>query len=195
MNIIGRPLGFDPDIALESAMQSFWRHGYEACSMQNLLEATGLSKSSIYKTFGGKHALFAKCLSLYQQRSATRMTSLLAQAPSGMSFLRQVFTAVNDDAKDGQPKGCFVMNTASELGQSDPEIARMVEESLALFKSVFRDAVERAQAEGSISISKNPDDLAIYLVTCMGGLRTMVKAGSNKESIEQTIEIMLGALA
>lgn len=177
-------------------MHAFWCDGYEACSMQKLLQATGLSKSSIYQTFGGKHALFTQCLSLYQQRSAENMADHLRESPTGMHFLRQTMSSVVHDSNTdtGKPRGCFMMNTASEMGQTDPEIAKVVNDSLVRFRMMFKKAIERAQTEGDIARDKCADHLAAYLVTCMGGLRTMVKAGGDKEMINHTVEIMLGAL-
>ncbi len=176
-------------------MHAFWSDGYEACSMQKLLQATGLSKSSIYQTFGGKHALFTRCLHLYQQRSANRMTNLLEEAPSGMDFLRNIMNAVlNDRIDNAVPRGCFMMNTASEMGQTDPEIAKVVNDSLTRFRSVFQAAVEQAQREGEIPPERDAAELAAYLVTCMGGLRTMVKAGADDKLVKSTVNIMLGAL-
>ena len=176
-------------------MHAFWSDGYEACSMQRLLQATGLPESSIYQTFGGRHALFTRCLLLYQKRSVARMTNLLDEAPSGMTFLRNVMNAVLNDRMDNDiPRGCFMMNTASELGQSDPEIAKVVNDSLTRFRGVFQSAVEQAQREGDIPIERDAAELAAYLVTCMSGLRTMVKAGADDELVKSTVEIMLGAL-
>ena len=133
-------------------MHAFWSDGYEACSMQRLLQATGLPESSIYQTFGGRHALFTRCLLLYQKRSVARMTNLLEEAPSGMTFLRTVMSGVLNDRIDNEvPRGCFMMNTASELGQTDPGIAKVVNDSLTRFRGVFQEAVEQAQREGRYS--------------------------------------------
>jgi TetR/AcrR family transcriptional repressor of nem operon len=64
---------FDPGQALASAMSLFWRKGYEATSLQDLLKATGLSKSSLYQTFGSKRALFERSLDLYRREMVARM--------------------------------------------------------------------------------------------------------------------------
>ncbi|HEY4745232.1 MAG TPA: TetR/AcrR family transcriptional regulator, partial [Desulfuromonadaceae bacterium] len=86
----GRPLAYDPDRALDAAMQLFWLHGYEATSLQDLLQAMGLSKSSLYQGFGGKKELFLRCVNRYCEEMATKLQALLDEAGSGLAFIETV---------------------------------------------------------------------------------------------------------
>ncbi|MEJ2621226.1 MAG: TetR/AcrR family transcriptional regulator, partial [Candidatus Thiodiazotropha sp.] len=143
---------FDPDVALESAMLLFWRKGYEATSLQDLLRATGLSKSSLYQTFGNKHALFESSIARYRRDMVMAMRAMLDDTDSGWSFIEQTFSGVADETKGKYARrGCLVMNTASEFAQSDPVIARLVKQATKAFTDVFESAVTRAQREGDIS--------------------------------------------
>ncbi len=192
---IGRPIQFDSDVALENAMQAFWTRGYDACSMQNLLSATGLSKSSLYNQFGSKRRLFHLCLLRYQGQSVNRMLSTLNSSPSASQFIENALKAVALEAdSNSSPRGCLIMNTASEFGQMDRDIAMLVDTSLNKFKQVFLQAIKQGQANGEFTTRLPAESMATYIVTCRGGLRTMVKGGMNQESLHKTVEIILKAL-
>lgn len=191
----GRPLEFDPTQAVLAAMEVFWRQGYEATSLQDLLAAMGISKSSFYQTFESKHALFERCLSTYREHQVRKMSAALRRAPSAREFLRaSLRKMVREAAGSDVPKGCLVMNTATELSGRDPVIAGLVARGTSEFVSVFRNAIVRAQAEGGIAATRDPDVLARFVVSSISGLRTMVKAGLPPEAVERVAEVALDAL-
>jgi len=87
------------------------------------------------------------------------------------------------------------MNTASELGQSEPEIAQDVAESIGVSRKVLQAAVERAQREGDIAPERDARILASYLVSGMGGMKTLTKAGADAKTLKDVITVVLSALA
>lgn len=192
---LGRPLEFDPNQALLAAMETFWRQGYEATSLQDLLAAMGISKSSFYQAFGSKHALFERCLHRFRERQVARMTATLAAAPRGIDFLRQFLLSLADEARaEVTPKGCLIMNTASEFAGRDASVGLLVQDSTRAFAAVLEQAVRRAQEEGDIAPHKDPQVLSRYLLTTLAGLKTMVKAGADARSVEQIAKVALAAL-
>ncbi len=191
---LGRPLEFDPNAALEAAMHQFWSKGYEHTSMQDLLRVMNLSKSSLYQAFGSKRLLFRLCIGRYADQFASQLRQGLADAPSGWRFIEDFLHSVLRDT-GGAPRGCLVMNTASELGQSEAEIARDVSQSIGRFRDVLRAAVERAQREGDIAPERDARILASYLVSSMSGLKTQAKAGADAETLKGIVAVVLGALA
>ncbi|MGB4781711.1 TetR/AcrR family transcriptional regulator [Candidatus Methylomirabilis sp.] len=191
----GRPIEFDLAVALQAAMEAFWRQGYEATSLQDLLGAMGISRSSFYQAFGSKHELFERCLALFRERQVQRMMSALGKAPSGREFLRTVLYSMVQEARKTQaPKGCLIMNTATEFSGRDAVISELVSDGIRQFSGVFRAAVVRAQEEGDISRSRSADVLANYMVTVVSGLKTMVKAGLGPAAIEEVVEVALDTL-
>jgi TetR/AcrR family transcriptional repressor of nem operon len=111
MKVLGRPLEFDPDKAIDAAVEVFWCKGYEATSMTDLLEAMNLSKSSLYQTFGSKQQLFKRCLSRYVDRLSAEMTQELEEASSGRSFIEDTFVSIANTAQQPEgTKGCLVGN-------------------------------------------------------------------------------------
>jgi len=192
----GRPLEFDPQLAVKAAMDLFWCRGYEATSLQELLTAMDISKSSFYQAFGSKHELFERCLMAFRERQVDRMGIALEQAPSGRDFLRMMLmAAAREGAASEHPKGCLIMNTATEFSGRDAVVADLVGEGTRQFASVFQTAIERAQSEGEIDVSKNAEVLARYMVSTMSGLKTMAKAGMPTAFIEEVAEVALSALA
>lgn len=195
MNTLGRPLEFDPDKAIDAAVEVFWRKGYEATSMSDLLEAMSLSKSSLYQTFGSKQQLFERCLSRYTDRLSAEMAQELEEAKSGRSFIENTFAEVADTAQQPEgAKGCLIANSASEFGQREPALASPVRDGLNRFAKIFTDAIVKAQADGSISADADPRALGTYLIGTMNGLRTMIKAGADRRSAKGMVTLILKAL-
>lgn len=192
---IGRPLEFDPEQALDAAMHAFWRGGYEATSLQDLLTAMGLSKSSFYQAFGSKQRLFERCLRRYWENVAASMLENSNQAASGRQYIAELLYSVADGACSGEkPRGCLVMNTANEFGQGDPLVAAWVAEGVGRFTAVFKATLQRAQQEGGIAADKDLDALAHYLVSSLTGLKTMVKAGAGEKTVRDIAQSILRAL-
>jgi TetR/AcrR family transcriptional repressor of nem operon len=192
---IGRPLEFDPEQALDAAMHVFWSGGYEATSLQDLLKAMGLSKSSFYQAFGSKQQLFERCLSRYREKMAAALLEKLNRSPSGRRFIMDVLYSAADEAcGEGKPRGCLVMNTANEFAQNDSSVAGWVAQGVDRFKAVFIAAVQRAQKEGDIAADRDPETLALYLVSSMSGLKTMVKAGAGEQAAKDIVHFILSAL-
>ncbi len=174
-------------------MHQFWSKGYEHTSMQDLLAAMNLSKSSLYQTFGSKRQLFRRCVERYANQFVARLRQGLADAPSGRRFIEDFLHSVLQDV--GTPRGCLVMNTATEFGQSEPEIARDLAQSIGRFLGILQAAVERAQREGDIAPERDPQMLASYLVSSMSGLKTQAKAGADARMLKGIIAVILSALS
>lgn len=192
---LGRPLEFDPDESLETAMQLFWSKGYEATSLQDLLNAMALSKSSFYQAFGGKHPLFEQCINRYRDKLATQMLDRLRRAKSGKAFIEESLYSLAEEVRcSEQPRGCLIMNSATEFAQRDPVVAELIAQGTEKFTNVFLAAVKRAQAEGDIPLQKNAHALARYLVSSISGLKTMAKAGTDPTTLEEIVGVVLTAL-
>lgn len=191
----GRPLEFDPDAALDAAMHVFWRKGYENTSMQDLLDAMQLSKSSLYQAFGSKQALFERCLVRYGDQMIERLGLALEQSPSGLAFIRAFLESVLDEARGVcEARGCLVLNTANEFARRDPKISEAVAIGLGRFHKVLLAAALRAQQEKEIRADQDAVMLANYLVSSMSGLKTLSKAGADETSLRGVIDTVLRAI-
>ena len=192
---IGRPLQFDPEQALDTAMHVFWGRGYDATSLQDLLQAMRLSKSSFYQAFGSKQQLFERCLRRYREQTAQDLLARLDKLGSGRRFIAELLESAVDEARSEQkPRGCLVMNTANEFAQRNPEVAAWVQQGVNRFKGIFETAVRRSQDQGEIPPERDPETLALYLVSSMSGIKTLVKAGLDDQSAERIVGVILSAL-
>lgn len=195
MSPVGRPREFDTEQALDAAMHLFWRKGYESTSMQDLLDTMGLSKSSLYQTYGDKHKLFQQCIDQYRRIMSQDLNDSLDQSPSGRDFIETLFRSVVDGAKIPDNRiGCLVMNTASEFAQRDPQIAELVSTSVKRFTEIFYNAVKQSQKTGEIPPSKDARRLARYLMSSLSGLNSMIKSGARKNILNDIVAEILHSL-
>ena len=191
----GRPIEFDTDEVLGAATLTFWSKGYEATSMQDLLAATRLSKSSLYQAFGGKQALFGRCISGYTDQMVGQLRGRLDQSASPLDFIATTLREIAaEGAATAAPRGCLVMNTASEFGQREPEFARWVESGITRVRTVMLLAVKRGQARGEITSNRTAAILADYLMSSIAGLRTMVKAGAPQKMVAGVVDVIVASL-
>jgi len=176
-------------------MQLFWTEGYEISSLQRLLGAMGISKSSFYQTFENKRSLFLQCLLRYRGSLAETLRERKKKEGDGRPFITTLFRdlAVDTNSLDSK-RGCFLMNTAHEFGRSDAGISEMVTDSLDDLAGIFESAIIRAQKDGDIPKDKDAKYLALNLISCISGIKNMIKAGADKKAVEQIVEISLSVL-
>ncbi len=192
---MGRPKTFDETAALDQAMQVFWAKGYAATSLTDLLAATGLSKSSLYETFGSKHDLFLKTLERYRDVVVARSIAALETDMSARAAIRGAFLqVVQGCAESSEPRGCFSNNCAVEQAARDPAACRRVTEVFGRFEAAFEAAIRRGQAAGEISPERDPKALARYLNTALNGLIVVSKTRPGSADLNDVVEITLKAL-
>lgn len=180
---------------MRSVTAQFWSHGYEATSLHDILKVTGLSKSSLYQSFGGKHELFLMCLDGFITELKEQLLTNLNNSPSAMNFIEGVLTAGAEEARKGTPpKGCLIMNTAVEFAQNDPKISDHVRRGIEGIKSVFLIALKRAQREGAVSTSSNVEQLASFLVSSTSGIKSMVKGGASEKMAKDIVKVTMQAI-
>lgn len=191
----GRPREFDIDRVLEAATQQFWAIGYEATSLQDLLKSMSLSKSSLYQTFGSKHELFIRCLEHYQQSMVDKLKEKLENSSSVKQFVSEFLEGViaESNNRSGR-KGCFLVNTANELSQRDADIGRVVTDGTSNVAKVFQQAIELGIKKNEISAKPPVEHLVGYLMTTISGLRTMIKAGAEQNTLKPVVDLIIKSL-
>ena len=172
-----RPKTFDIDDALMKAMDVFWVHGYTATSMQDLVDAMGIGRGSIYGTFGGKRALFLKALRHYDRVYREAWFGERARSSSPRQAVLDVFEgAIAVAVEDGSRDGCLLVNTALELSPHDGEIAAIVANAFTEAEAFFRSMIERGQAGGEIPTEVDPVSAARSLLSLFIGLRVLSRS-------------------
>lgn len=192
---MARPKAFNPDEALEKAMHVFWHKGYEATSMEDLLPAMNISRSSFYDTFGDKRQLFLQALDRYRESVVKPNGSLFTQEGSALLCLRQFLDNLFEWAlMDPQRRGCLVGNTIIELGPHERDVAHKLNRALKLREDTLFHLLTRAKAQGELRSNKDPRVLARVLVTMILGTAAMIKVGTPAKIVKQTVSTALSAL-
>ncbi|KUL61841.1 TetR/AcrR family transcriptional regulator [Streptomyces sp. NRRL S-1521] len=196
---MARPRTFDEERALDAAMRAFWVKGYEATSTQDLCDATGLGRSSIYNTFSSKHDLFRRALARYMDAMNARQFDILEDTERpAIERLRALFTRVIDgefeQREDGHSIGCLTVNTTVELAARDPEAAAMLERDLARRLASLGAAVQAGQRDGDITSGRDADTLARYLNAVIGGMRVCAQGGADRATLHAIAATALDAL-
>ncbi|HEX2740624.1 MAG TPA: TetR/AcrR family transcriptional regulator [Rubrobacter sp.] len=186
---------FEPEAALHSAMELFWSKGYEATSMRQLLDGMGIGRGSFYDTFGDKRTLFLATLDRFEQTRTAWVLEALEEGESPMEAIRYVFERTVDGLVGFEPRrGCLLANTAVELAPHDPEVAERISRYIRRTEDAFERALQRARSAGEISEQQDPRSLARFLVNSLHGLRVTARAGADRQTLEDTVEVVLGAL-
>ncbi|MFD9567078.1 TetR/AcrR family transcriptional regulator [Streptomyces sp. NPDC059994] len=193
---MARTKEFDPDAALQSATELFWRRGYEATSMADLVEHLGIGRASIYATFGNKHELYLKALDRYgETHSAILFRELSAPGPA-LPAVRAVVRrfAAESTAPETRLNGCFATNTAAEMGPHDAAAARRVEQAWERLETLLHSALVRAGAQGELPPERDPRSLARLFLVLMQGMRVMGKASDDPARVREAAEAALALL-
>ncbi|MER6462972.1 TetR/AcrR family transcriptional regulator [Streptomyces sp. NPDC001288] len=193
---MARTKEFDPDAALRSALELFWRRGYEATSMADLVEHLGIGRASLYATFGSKHDLYLKALERYQEDRLPPLLRDLSRPgpalPAVRALIRQY--AAESAADELRLRGCLVTNTAAELAPHDPAAARSVERDWDRVETGLHMALARAVAQDELPADRDPLALARTLLVLLQGLRVVGKASTDPGRVRDAAEQVLTLL-
>jgi len=192
---VARTKEFDPDEALQKALELFWERGYDATSMADLVQHLGIARASIYATFGGKHDLYVKAFERYLQTRDPDVVEVLSQPGPALPAVRSLVEAYAEESLcDERRRGCMVVNAAVEVMPRDPQIARRVEASWDTVETALTSALTRARAQGEISGEKDPRALARFLLVMMQGLRVLGRAhpdpGRIRDATAQALAVL-----
>lgn len=191
---MARPKAFDPDEILDRATALFWRKGYEATSVADLVEALGINRGSLYGTFTDKRALFLAALERYDERAIGAVVRHLrnAQGP-GRERIQSLFDNIIRAVEErGDRRGCLVCNTAVELAATDPEIARNVQRSHERLTGAF--SVALAADPGYPTEPERRDRRAHFLTATLMAVHVMAKAGAAPDTLRGIVRIAMRGL-
>ena len=192
---MARQKEFDKDEALHKAMETFWARGYEATSIQHLVESMGINRQSLYDTFGDKHALFLAALDHYRDVESRKVFELLEGPGSVKKAVRQLYTGVIECSLESkQRRGCFMSNAISELaGRCKETAARTCSNMNALEDALYR-ALVRGKKSGELTNISDPRAVARFLYSNLQGLTLVAKANPDRKALEDVVKISLSVL-
>ena len=180
---------FDVDEVLDKAMQAFWSRGYEATSMQELVDRTGINRGSLYSTYRDKHALFLAALRRYAETIHHRRLADLGSRYGPREAIRQSLLAfIPQGPTKGGNRGCFLTNTALELAAHDPEAGRIVAQAQKQTEAWFARMIQKGKAVGEISPQVKPAQAAQGLLALLIGLSVLNRSRPERALLQAIVD-------
>lgn len=186
---------FDQDAVLDKAVELFRRQGYQGTSPRELTEQLGISRSSLYDTYGDKRSLFIKVLKRYKRNQTANLKATAARSVNALQSIKAIFQMTVDECFiDIEPKGCFLVNSIIELAPRETELINLVSDCMKDHEEVFYQLIKQGIEDRQIKRITHPRAASRYLVNCLYGISISVKAGADRklcnEIINNTIALM-----
>ncbi|OPC76896.1 TetR family transcriptional regulator [Embleya scabrispora] len=193
---MARPRQFDEQSAVNSATELFWQRGYHATSVRDLGDALKLTPSSLYRTFTDKHTLFLRALDHYRATESTQARRRLDASDRPVrEVLREWMLWLVTCPADGESgRGCFVVNTASELGTTDAQVQERTEAAFAVTRQALRAVLTEGRERGELSTDLDIEGAVELLFTTVLGLRVRERAGHDLERLATAIDLAIRTL-
>jgi TetR/AcrR family transcriptional regulator, transcriptional repressor for nem operon len=192
---MARTKKFNQEAVLDKAVQLFWEKGYNATSANDLVNELGLSRSSLYDTYGDKRKLFILSLNRYRNEIVEKTIKMIDDSTDIRVTIKDIFTLViEQDIHSKIPKGCFMVNSTVELAPHNSEIAEIVNANMQDIEDALFRVIKKGQDIGEFSKSHTARSLARFVFNAISGLRVASKSGVDKKVLNDIVKVTLSAL-
>lgn len=188
----GQPRTFDIEAALDAAVDTFWRHGYEAAGLTELTEAMGISRPALYRAFGDKEQLFRTALTRYVDQNMTYVSDALTRPTArevAHAFLTGNVVAVTTP---GRPAGCL---SVQAMVTDEAQPFALLAENRRFIQARLRDRFARAVADGDLDAGQDPDRLARFLITLATGFAIRATDGEARDELLAVAECAIATFS
>ncbi|WP_340064766.1 TetR/AcrR family transcriptional regulator [Ascidiimonas aurantiaca] len=180
---------FNEETVLVKAMELFWKKGYHATSIQDLVDHLQINRASLYDTYGGKKELFDKAFAHYRTTNSEYLKTFLDTQPNVKQGLLALFeTAIEASVSDVECKGCFVINTAMEMIPEDALLHQAVKDNQAAFKDLWYNFLKQRNYSKT---DKELKTMAGLIFTFYNGIKVVAKMHADKESLMASVQKFL----
>ena len=187
---------FDRELVLHKAMNVFWEKGYNGASMQDLVDATALNRSSIYNSFGSKLELYQATLKQYQKNGSAYFQKALLKATNPLEAIRYIFEGfLPVILANEKENGCFAMNCKSEMGNQNQDIRKWLLDTQEYTLSIFQGLIEDGQEQGTINKDQDSKSYAYYIFSAFQGFRMTGILVKDRKVLQQVINNVVRVLA
>ncbi len=149
-------------------MNVFWEKGYHATSMQDLVDAMQINRSSLYNTIGDKHCLFIKCVTVYAEAGLKETQEKVAKEKSALQALINIIRDKAAWVVDSE-KGCLGIKTVFEIAPEDSQVRNVLIKNSALYLELMTNLIQKAIDDGELDGSEEAPLLAEYIMTTFTG--------------------------
>lgn len=191
---MARPKEFDRDEALGKAIKVFASHGYEGASTETLLKGMGISRQSMYDTFGDKRRLYLEALQRYSSDSTAEIIGTMHAHPSARKGLKAALLSFASRPSARPEDGCLGVSATTEFGRSDREIAAITDAAGATMAAAFERIVRRGQEAGELASDLDPRTAAQFLSSSLAGLKVAARSGATAETLRGIVGMALRSL-
>ncbi|MFN3202352.1 MAG: TetR/AcrR family transcriptional regulator [Bradymonadia bacterium] len=192
---MGRPKQYDREDLLKRAVGVFHRKGYDAAKTEELVEALGVNRKSMYAEFGSKQALYEAALEYYDRNQLSRVLSGLEAPDGGAEAIHNAFEGYGR-ASEGPMSGlgCLLCNAAVERGPLDEGVKRHVNAYFERLNAAFRHALGNAQRDGEVGEGADLDELAAYFTMALIGVAALVRAKASPTQVKAACRVATRAI-
>ncbi len=192
---MARTKDFDENEVLNKAIAIFWYKGYNGTSMQDLVDGLGISRSSLYDTYGDKHTLYVKALESYQNAGAIKVCSIVNSNAPAKETLRKLLELIAGELLDDKShKGCFMVNAEVEVAPHDKQVSEMVCINDQQVEDAFYTVIKKGQETGEINNRQDARALARFTFNTVKGIRVTAKSTTDKTVFDDIIKLAMAAL-
>lgn len=192
---MGRPRQFDEEDVLDRAMELFWRQGYAATSLQELLDHMGISRQSLYNAFGDKHQLFLRCLERYCERHAEEILVALEKPCADLSTIRTFFARFSEIlVSSSKPLACMIGKSSMEMGCEDAAVQKRLRVHLCRIEQAFTNAVQNAIDSGQLTHVEDARAVARHLLATAQGIGVLARGGAGPDVVDDALRVSLSVL-
>jgi len=195
---MARPKEFNPDEAIDRAIDYFSRHTYHGTNVRDLARHMGISSSSFYNTFGDKHQVYVLALARYLEQLRAEQGQLYAQAEASVAGLRRILSRAIDVYLTSPTRGdwgLFAVNATLEMILQDPEVRVLLMSNNQAFHAILEEFFARCQKAGTIPLRHSPKALARFMVSVISSLTTMARLAPDRQALEDMVTVALDGLA
>lgn len=183
---------FDEKEVLTKAMNLFWRKGYSATSVQDLVNHLGINRGSLYDTFGNKEQLFNQSLALYRNSTIEGITQIFeSHTKVKDGFAELFYVSIGEVIKDKEFKGCFFVNTTTELIPNDEKVHKVFKSVKRDFENLFYKFLQKGKESGELKTDHNLKSLASLIFMLYNGMKVVSKINPKKDELQNSIELAL----
>ena len=190
----GRPRAYDPQAALARAAEVFWKAGYAGTSLDDLVEATGMNRPSLYAAFGDKRDLYLKTLEYYRDESRTLARAALADDPPLRVLLKRFYDKALELYLSGGPRGCYSIGTAATVAAVDDRVRAFLADSIRTTDSFLTHQIEKAKQRGELARDADPVALGYLATATLHTLAIRARAGLPRRELNALVNAAIDVI-
>lgn len=186
---------FNKEKVLEAASEIFRQKGYNGTSIDEILKATGLSRSSLYDSFRDKHSLYLEALEFYKNREKQAYESVEQKKLNGYQKVEWLFKeVVNHLVNHPDDNGCLMVNAAAEMSKHCEKTSQVICNNKESVQELFTNWLTDAESVNAIKLSKPAKTYSPFLFNALCGLKVMSQSGASRTELNNVVKVTLDAL-